>query len=165
VFLPSFIAFVQFQGYPLWRPEVLVIAGLLLLAGIPFGLLLSLRPRTFGAAAVTLLLLVLATQIFAEGIDLLGSWGSLSQDLIDWIGPFGGIAVSVLIALPIAAIPFAALSWLGPNLGVVLATVFSVTLMSTLLLPAEPLPLGETYRRDGAEAKDLPPIIHLVLDE
>ncbi len=65
----------------------------------------------------------------------------------------------------IAVIPFAALSWLGPNLGIVLATVFSVTLVSTLLLPAEPLPLGETYRRDGAEAKDLPPVIHLVFDE
>ncbi len=166
VFLPSFAAFVQFQGYPLWRPEVLIAAGFLLLVGLPFGLLLALRPRTFGAAAVTLLLLALATQIFAEGIiDVLGSWGSLSQDLTDWIGPFGGIAVTVLIALPIAAIPFAALSWLGPNLGIVLATVFSVTLVSSLLLPAEPPPLGETYRRDAGPAKDLPPIIHLVFDE
>ncbi len=29
VFLPSFAAFVQFQGYSLWRPEVLITAGLL----------------------------------------------------------------------------------------------------------------------------------------
>jgi hypothetical protein len=50
-------------------------------------------------------------------------------------------------------------------LGIVLATVFSVTLVSTLLLPAEPLALGETYRRDGTQAKDLPPVIHLVFDE
>ena len=35
VFLPSYAAFVQFQGYPLWRPEVLVLAGLMLLAGLP----------------------------------------------------------------------------------------------------------------------------------
>ena len=88
-------------------------------------------------------------QIFPEEMNLLGSWGSLSQDLIDWAGPFGGVAVSVLIALPIAAVPFAVLSWLGPNLGIVLATVFSMALVSTLLLPAEPPPLGETYRRDG----------------
>jgi hypothetical protein len=75
VFLPSFVAFVQFQGYSLWRPEVLVIAGLLILAGLPIGLLLSVRPRTFGAAAVTLLLFAWATQFFAEGIvDLLALW-------------------------------------------------------------------------------------------
>ena len=30
VFLPSFAAFVQYQGYSLWRPEVLMIAGLAL---------------------------------------------------------------------------------------------------------------------------------------
>jgi hypothetical protein len=138
----------------------------MLLGGLPFGLLLSLRPRTFGAAGVALLLFVLASQIFAEGIsDVLRDWRGLSQDLIAWAGPVGGLALGVLIALPIVALPFTVLSWLGPNLGIVLATVFSVALVSTLLLPAEPLPLGETYRRDGAEAKDLPPIIHLVLDE
>lgn len=165
VFLPSFAAFVQYQGYPLWRLEVLITAGLLLIAGLPFGLLLSLRPRTFGAAAVTLLLLAFSMQIFPEEMNLLGSWGSLSQDLIDWAGPFGGVAVSVLIALPIAAVPFAVLSWLGPNLGIVLATVFSMALVSTLLLPAEPPPLGETYRRDAGATRDLPLVIHLVLDE
>ncbi len=166
VFLPSFIAFVQFQGYPLWRPEVLITAGLLLLAGLPFGLLLSLRPRTFGAAAVVLLLVAWVTQFSAEGIvGLLALWDGFSQSLVAWAGLYGGLAISFLVALMIAAIPFAALSWLGPNLGIVLATVFGVTLVSTLLLPVEPLPLGETYRRDAAEAKDLPPIIHLVLDE
>jgi hypothetical protein len=29
VFLPSFAAFIQFQGYPVWRPEVLITVGLL----------------------------------------------------------------------------------------------------------------------------------------
>jgi hypothetical protein len=166
VFLPSFVAFIQFQGYPLWRPEVLSIAGFLLLAGLPFGLLLSLRPRTFGAAAVALLLFAWITQISAEGIvGLLALWDGFSQSLVAWAGLYGGLAISFLVALLIAVIPFAALSWLGPNLGIVLATVFSVTLVSTLLLPAEPLPLGETYRRDAGPAKDLPPVIHLVFDE
>ena len=166
VFLPSFVAFVQFQGYPLWRPEVLVIAGLLILAGLPIGLLLSVRPRTFGAAAVTLLLFAWATQFFAEGIvDLLALWNDLRQSLIDWAGLYGGLAVSFMVALMIVVISFAVLSWLGANLGIVLATIFSVTLASSLILPAEPLPLGETFRRDGVQAKDLPPVIHLVLDE
>ncbi len=166
MFLPSFAAFVQFQGYPLWRPEVLITAGLLLLAGLPFGLLLSLRPRTFGAAAVALLLFAWVTQFSAEGIvGLLALWDGFSQSLVAWAGLYGGLAISFLVALLIAVIPFAALSWLGPNLGIVLATVFSVTLVSTLLLPAEPLPLGETYRRDAGPAKDLPPVIHLVFDE
>lgn len=166
VFLPSYVAFVQFQGYPLWRPEVLIIAGLLLLAGLPFGLLLALRPRTFGAASAVLVLIVLAMQIFDEGtFDVLSSWGNLSQDLVAWAGPIGGIALSVLITLLIAVVPFAVLSWIGPNLGIVLATIFSVALVSSLLLPAEPPPVGETYRRDAGPAKDLPPIIHLVFDE
>jgi len=166
VFLPSFAAFVQFQGYPVWRPEVLITAGLLLLAGLPFGLLLSLRPRTFGAAAVALLLFAWVTQISAEGIvDLLALWDGFSQSLVAWAGLYGGLAISFLVALLIVVIPFAALSWLGPNLGIVLATVFSVTLVSTLLLPTEPLALGETYRRDGTQAKDLPPVIHLMFDE
>lgn len=165
VFLPSFVAFVQFQGYSLWRPEVLAIAGLLFVAGLPFGLLLILRPQTFGAA-VALLLLILGMQVFPERFsDALGSWISLNQDLIAWAGPLGGVAIGVLVALSAMAIPFAALSWLGPNLGIVLATVFGVTLASTLLLPAEPLRLGETYRRDGAQAKDLPLLVHLVFDE
>ena len=34
VFLPSLAAFIQYQGYPLWRPEALVIVGLLLFAGL-----------------------------------------------------------------------------------------------------------------------------------
>ena len=166
VFLPSFVAFVQFQGYSLWRPEVLITAGLLLLAGLPVGLLLALRPRTFGAAAVTLVLLAWATQISAEGIvDLLALWDGLGRSFVAWVGPYGGLLLSFLVALVIAAVPFAALSWLGPNLGIVLATVFGVTLASTLLLPAEPLRLGETYRRDGTQAKDLPLLVHLVFDE
>ncbi len=166
VFLPSFAAFVQFQGYSLWHFEVLIVAGLLLLAGVPIGLLLSWRPRTFGAAAVTVVLLAWVTDISAQGIvDLLALWDGLRQSLVAWAGPYGGLAVSFLVAVLIAAIPFAALSWLGPNLGLVLATVFGVALASTLLLPAEPLPLGETYRRDGAQPKDLPLVIHLVFDE
>lgn len=166
VFLPSFVAFIQFQGYPLWRPEVLITAGVLLAAGSPFGLLLSLRPRTFGAAAMTLLLFAWATQFFAAGVvDLLAVWTDVRQSFIDLAGPYGGLAVSFLIALFIVLIPFLALSWLGENQGIVLATVFSVTLVSTLLLPAEPLPLGETFRRSGTQAKDLAPVIHLVFDE
>jgi len=166
VFLPSFVAFVQFQGYPLWRPEVLVIAGLSILAGLPIGLLLIVRPRTFGAAAVTLLLLVWLTNIFAEDVaNLFELWDGFNKDLVAWVGPLGGLAIGFVAALAIVAIPITTLSLLGRNLGLVLATVFGVTLLTTLLLPAEPVPLGETFRRDTAEAKDLPLVVHLVFDE
>ena len=132
VFLPGFVAFIQYQGYPLWRSEVLVV-GLILLGGLPFGLLLSWRPRTFGAAAVVLLLLILAMQVLSQGVvESLDFWGDLNQELAVWDGPVGGLALGVLIALPIVAVPFALLSRLGPNLGLILTTVFCLALLSGL---------------------------------
>lgn len=166
VYLPSFFVYVQYQGYSQWRPEVLVVAVSILIAGLPVGLLLSLRPRTLGAAAVTVLLFAWLTAVSAEGVaDVFARWNEFSQSLSGWAGRYGQLAITFLVALIVFAVPFAVLSRLGSNLGLVLATVFSVTLASSLLLPAEPWPLGEVYRRDDAQARDLPPIIHLVFDE
>ena len=62
IFLTLFVAVLRFQEYPLWRLEVILAAALIIAVGLPFGVLISLRPKTFGAAAVTLVLLLWSTQ-------------------------------------------------------------------------------------------------------
>lgn len=55
-------------------------------------------------------------QVFSDGsLDALAMWADLNQDLVARAGLFGGVVISVLIALAIVAIPFAVLSWLGPS--------------------------------------------------
>ena len=116
VFLPSLFVYVQSQGYPQWRPEVLITAGLILAAGLPIGLLLSLRPRTFGAAAMTLLLFAWLTQVSAEGVvGLFAWWDGFEQSTATWAGHYGGMAIGFVAALLMVAVPLLPSPGLDPT--------------------------------------------------
>ena len=50
--LATFLGFVRFHDYPVWRPEILLIGLALIGLGIPIGLLIAIRAKTLGAAAL-----------------------------------------------------------------------------------------------------------------
>ena len=166
LFLCPFLVFVRLHDYPVWRPEILIVALALIGLGVPFGLLIAVRPKTFGAAGLTVLLLVAATEILVSRYpDRLSAWDSILQSIADWGGPLGLYAVLGLGAVVVAGGSIALLGLLGRNLGIVMTTVFGVAAASTLLLPSETASTGENFRREVPANPDLPLIIHLILDE
>jgi hypothetical protein len=164
--LSTFLGFVRFHDYPVWRPEILLIGLALIGLGIPFGLLIAIRAKTLGAAALTLVLLGWAAEtLLTRYPDSIAAWDAIVQSIVDWGGPFSLYVVLALGAVVIFGIPFALLALLGRNLGIVMATVFGVAAVSTVLLPAKTVVRGEIFSREVEANADLPPVIHLVLDE
>jgi hypothetical protein len=164
--LATFLGFVRFHDYPVWRPEILLIGLALIGLGIPIGLLIAIRAKTLGAAALTLLLLGWAAEtLLTRYPDSFADWDAIVQSIVDWGGPFSLYAVLALGAVVIFGIPFALFALLGRNLGIVMATVFGVAAVSTVLLPAKAVVRGEIFSRDVEANPDLPLLIHLVLDE
>ena len=164
--LATFLGFVRFHDYPVWRPEILLIGLALIGLGIPIGLLIAIRAKTLGAAALTLLLLGWAAEtLLTRYPDSFADWDAIVQSIVDWGGPFSLYAVLALGAVVIFGIPFALFALLGRNLGIVMATVFGVAAVSTVLLPAKTVVRGEIFSREVEANPDLPLLIHLVLDE
>jgi hypothetical protein len=164
--LSTFLGFVRFHDYPVWRPEILLIGLALVGLGIPFGLLIAIRAKTLGAATVTLLLLGWGAEILLTRYpDSVAAWDAFVVSMVAWGGPVTLYALLALGAVVIFGIPFALFALLGRNLGVVMATVFGVAAASTVLLPAETVVRGEIFSREVEANADLPPVIHLVLDE
>ena len=166
IVLTLFFGFVRFHDYPVWRPEVLLGAAAIIGLGVPFGLLLSVRAKTFGAAVITVFLLAWSCeQLIALIPEPLSIWDSVKGRITELGGTVGLYIVTAVVSMAVAAILLALTGRLDHNLGVVTATVFGVMVLSTLVLPAKTLFLGEFYRRGTVVQTDLPPIIHLVLDE
>ena len=166
LFLSPFLVFVRFHDYPIWRPEILVVALALIGLGMPFGLLIAIRPKTFGAAALTVLVLVCTTEVLVSRYpDSLTAWDSFLQSVVDWGGSLGLYAVLGLGAVVVVGGLIALFGLLGRNLGIVMSTVFGVAAASTVLLPTEATLTGEIFRKEVQANSSLPLIIHLVLDE
>jgi hypothetical protein len=166
IWLSAFLGFVRFHDYPVWRPEILLNGLALIALGIPFGLLIAIRAKTLGAAAATLLLLGwIAENLLTRYPDSFTTWDIVVQSVVGWGGSVSQYALLALGALLVFGLPFALFSLLGRNLGIVLATVFGVTAATIVLLPSETIARGEIFRRGIVANSDLPPVIHLVLDE
>ena len=165
VLLP-FLAFVRFHGYPVWRPEVLLVVAAILGLGMPFGLLLSLRAKTFGAAVITVFLLAWSYQTLLSSFpDVIFVWDSVKIRLTNSVGAIGMHTVFLAGSTVIAAVMLFLAGRLDRNLGIVIATVFGVGAVSTYMIPTGKVFLGEYYRGKSVVKTDLPPVIHLVLDE
>jgi len=148
LFLSPFLVFVRFHDYPIWRPEILVVALALIGLGMPFGLLIAIRPKTFGAAALTVLVLVCTTEVLVSRYpDSLTAWDSFLQSVVDWGGSLGLYAVLGLGAVVVVGGLIALFGLLGRNLGIVMSTVFGVAAASTVLLPTEATLTGEISKR------------------
>ena len=165
IFLTTLFSLLRFHEYPIWRPEVALSALAIIAIGLPFGLLISLRPKTFGAVAVTVVLILWVSQ-FKPTIPIgFAAWRWANQWRGDWVGDFAAIALICAAVIVAFSIVFAAGVLLGRHLGIFVASVFGTVVAGTLVLPSNSMPLGETYRRDIGPPADLPPMIHLVLDE
>jgi hypothetical protein len=165
VLLPYF-GFIRFNDYPFWRPEVLLVAAAILVLGMPLGFLVSVRPKTFGAAVITVLLLALAIETFLTSLyDDHLFWDSVKVRLGSLAGT-RSIEIAVLAAfVVIAGATFFLAGRLDRNLGLVVATAFGIGALSTFAVPGEKILHGEYYRGAAVAQADLPPVIHLVLDE
>lgn len=165
VLLP-FFGFIRFHDYPVWRPEVLLVVGAILALGAPFGLLISIRAKTLGAAAITALLLAwLGGTILASNQDMFFVVESARHWLVNIAGSAGMYIVFFGgFALVVGTIFFLA-SRLGQYLGIVVATAFGMASVSVLIAPTGKIFLGEFYRNPAIAQADLPPIVHFILDE
>lgn len=162
----TFLGFVRFHDYPVWRSEILLIGLAFLGLGLPLGLLIATRPRTLGAAVITVLVLGWATEnLVTRYPDSLTAWDAVMQSIADWGGPVSHYAALGLGAVAIVGGLLALCGLLGRNLGIVMTTVFGVTAASIVLLPAKTVIRGEIFSREVAMNPDLPLVIHFVLDE
>lgn len=166
VVLLPFFGFVRFHDYEIWSPEVLVVVAAIMGLGMPFGLLLSVRAKTFGAAVITILLLAWSCNALLSTFpDTLLLWQAAKNRLTEVVGTAGMYVAIILGSTLIAALLLFVTGRLDRHLGIVVTTIFGVGIVTTFVLPGQSLPVGETYRREASEMVDLPPIIHLVLDE
>jgi hypothetical protein len=166
VILSLFFGFVRFHDYPVWSPEVILVAAAILIFGMPLGLLLSVRAKTLGAGVITLLLLAWSCETLISTVpDALSVWESVKTEIADLLGTIGlYIVVSAATVLAVTMLLILT-GRLGHNLGLVIATVFGVATVSVLVLPSKTVFFGDYYTGKPVEQANLPPIIHLVLDE
>ena len=80
-------------------------------------------------------------------------------------GDLAAIGLVCLVAIVVFSVPFAAAALLGRYLGIVVASFAGTVMAGTIVLPFGSSPYGEIYRRDIGPPADLPPVIHLILDE
>jgi hypothetical protein len=166
VVLSLFFGFVRFHDYPVWTPEVILVAAAILVFGMPFGLLLSVRAKTFGAGVITLLLLAWSCETLISSIpDALTVWESAKTQLVDLAGTIGLYIVISVATVLVVTVLLILTGRLGRNLGIVITAVFGVATVSVLALPTKIVFFGDYYSGKSVEQADLPPIIHLVLDE
>lgn len=166
VVLSLFFGFVRFHDYPVWTPEVMLVAAAILALGIPFGLLLSVRAKTLGAGAITLLLLAWSCETLISTVpDALNVWESAKAQLADLVGTTGSYIVVSVATVLVVTMLLILTGRLGHNLGLLVTTVFGVATVCVLILPAKTVFFGDYHTGKSAEQANLPPIIHLVLDE
>ncbi len=154
ILLLPLASLLRFHGYPLWRPEALLSAAVLVLAGLAVSGGAGLRPATLRPAALALLVVLFVDMQF--GLDRLAP-------PVPWLGR---AAIPVFgIAMALATVAVMGLAWLlRRHLGVILATIFGVALLATIVLPGKTVPSGMVRDQGAAPDPGLPPVLHLVLD-
>ncbi len=163
--LAPFAAYVRYHDYPLGRPEVLLCAALLLAFGLAVSGLIALRPLTLRPSLIALLLAIFVDMQFDAELASLERMSGLFEDRTAWPGP-RSVSLAGLYLL------FAIATWvLRRHLGTIVGVTFAVIIATTLLLPGPRVPIGERLasgqRLASGErpAADLPPLVHIVLDE
>ena len=141
LFLPLFI-FLKYNAYPLTHPEILLCLALTGLAGLFWGLVMSLG-RGPGRLVVTVFLAVLIVDIQT-----------------DWITTFG-------LRLLLNVIFFSVLFWLvRKRLSRFVVLLAGLMVIATLVSPArEQVKVTGSPLSEPVEREDLPFILHIILDE
>lgn len=147
--LTPFIGFVRYHDYPLWRPEILVSVALLLGLGVVAGWLMA----RFAAAPRSLV----SAFILSLAIDLQFAGFAWMKDVLALGGDEVLLVPAVMMLVGVSLI-------LHRHLDMIIVVTLGVVLFSTILLPVETIPVGETYKRHVEPRTDLPLVLHLVLD-
>ena len=142
-------------GYPVMRPESLLLLGLALFAGLLLTLMLFQRPALLRLAA-------LATAVMAALImnvhEQLGFLFPLDPGVLAFVIP-------LLTALMVVGLPGLLIVKLKDNGLAILGGVSLAMLVSTILVPQPAAPRMVIHGDLPAGNQDLPPLLHLVMDE
>ena len=160
VLLAAVVPFLRFHEYSLVLPESLLLMSGACAIGAGVGLAASLRPATIGAA---LMAVTLSVYIFLYRPEITDPIVRLADRLAGLTG-HGAVVLAAFAAAFFLAVGL--LCWLlQQRIYTIVAAVFGTIVLSSLLLPAErggePLTVGAL----PADLRDLPPVIHIVLDE
>ena len=138
ILLTPFVSFLKFQDYSLLSVEVAYIIGCLALLSIVLGGIARWGGRLGSAIVVAGTLTLFADFQFEARLTYLAVGGA-------------GLVV---------------LGWLmAQQLLPILAVIFSVVLLSTFIVPAQPRDSGFVTVSDEDIRSDLPPVLHIILDE
>jgi hypothetical protein len=159
VLLAVVVPFLRFHEYSLLLPESLMLMGGAVLIGAAVGALSRLRPRTLGPM---LMALTLCVYIFyrQEVTDL---FIVAANAIADVTGHPAVVLALLGVALFLSVCLVAVL--LRRHLDLIVTAVFGTIVLSTVALPVE---TGGAPVETGAlpeTLNDLPPVIHIVLDE
>jgi hypothetical protein len=159
VLLTIAISLLRYHQYSFFLPESAFLMGGAAAIGLLFGALSRLRPSTLEPS---LMAVVLATYIFYRP-EIFKRVAGVASELGERVGGTNlGIAiigVGLFFAMVIVC-------WLlHRHLSTIVATIFGTIILGTIALPAttggEPVERGEI----PSQLADLPPLIHIVLDE
>jgi hypothetical protein len=151
--------FLRFHEYALLLPESLALMGGAVGLGTLIGMVACLRPLTLGPLLMAVVLVVYAfyrPEVTDKAWMTVRAVNDVTGDL--------GVAVSLVLVPTLLAVFF--LCWLlRRNLSALVSVTFGTMVAATLVLPAE---TGGEVRIAGGlpvELQDLPPLIHIILDE
>ncbi len=138
ILLTPFISFLKFQDYPLLTTEVGFLVGALALLSLVLSGIVRWGGRLGAAAVIAVALTLFADFQFEARLTYLA------------VGCVVLVALGWFVARPLLP---------------VLAVVFAVILLSTLVLPAQLRDDGVELASDKAIRPELPPVLHVILDE
>ncbi|MGH6922685.1 MAG: hypothetical protein ACRED5_02850 [Propylenella sp.] len=153
------LPFLRFHEYSLLLPESLILIAGAAAIGAAVGAISLLRPATLGPALMALTLCVFA--LYRQEINSKIFQAALTT--AEFTGNVGVVlgVMGAAIFLSVLALAFL----LRQHLQSIVVAVFSTFVLGTIVLPT---PIGGEPRASGAlpaELKDLPPVVHIVLDE
>ncbi len=153
ILLTLLAAFLKYHRYPFLTPEVFLCALALSVLGLTLCWLASLRRETLYPLIVGLLIVAFFDAQFLV-IHRFATWpASLS----------GGVRL-ILFVLGFWLFMFLVFA-VRRVAGQLVSAVFGAMLLATILLPAGQIPAGESVNQNDNQRRDLPLILHLVLDE
>jgi hypothetical protein len=160
VLLAVVVPFLRFHEYNLLQPESLLLMAGAAAAGGTVGALSRFRPETLGPALTVVMLGVYL--LYCP--KLLGTLIHAS----DWVaGDTGNVGMALGGFSAVLFLTACVVCWLlRRNLDLIVATVFGTIVLSSIALPTTAG--GEAVRTGALPAKlntELPPLIHIVLDE
>jgi hypothetical protein len=159
ILLTIVVHFLRFHEYGLLLPESLILMGGAAGIGALVGAVSRLRPATLGPALIAI---TLGVFVFYRP-ELTSRIMGIVERLGETIGDVGVALGLVGLGLFIA---FCSITWLlRRHLNTIVVAVFGTIVLTTIALPistgGEPVESGSL----PADLKDLPPVIHIILDE